>query len=126
MGMATTGYKSRARIMVLDDEREMGAFLVDLLSDEGYAVEAYQKGPEMLATLEKSSPDLLITDLVMNGLQGMEVLRTAKQRDPHLAVVMITAFGTIESAVEAMRLGAAYYLTKPFKSADLLCWSNAH
>jgi DNA-binding NtrC family response regulator len=50
----------------------------------------------------------------------MEVLRAAKQRDPHLAIVMITAFGTIESAVEAMRLGAFYYLTKPFKTADLL------
>jgi DNA-binding NtrC family response regulator len=56
----------------------------------------------------------------MKGLQGMEVLRAAKQRDPHLAIVMITAFGTIESAVEAMRWGAFYYLTKPFKAADLL------
>ena len=118
--MAMAERSNRARIVVLDDEREMGAFLVDLLSDEGYTAEAYQKGHDALAALEKSSADLLITDLVMNGMQGMEVLRAAKQRDPSLAVVMITAFGTIESAVEAMRLGAFYYLTKPFKSADLL------
>jgi len=118
--MAMTEHSRRARIVVLDDDREMGAFLVDLLTDEGYIAEAYQKGSDTLAALEKSSADLLVTDLVMNDMQGMEVLRAAKQRDVNLAVVMITAFGTIESAVEAMRLGAFYYLTKPFKSADLL------
>ena len=118
--MATAERSNRTRIVVLDDEREMGAFLVDLLTDDGYSAEAYQKAQDALVALEKSSADLFITDLVMNGMQGMEVLRAAKQRDPSLAVVMITAFGTIESAVEAMRLGAFYYLTKPFKGADLL------
>src|SRR5215212_1600490 len=112
--------RGRARILVLDDEREMGAFLVDLLSDEGYTADSYQRGAEVLAALEKEGADLLITDMVMDGMKGMAVLRAAKQRDPSLAVVMITAFGTIESAVEAMRGGAFYYLTKPFKSADLL------
>src|SRR5215470_16321721 len=113
-------HKRRAHIVVLDDEREMGAFLVDLLTDAGYSVEAYQQGADALAAVEKHNADLLITDLVMHDMQGMEVLRAAKQRDVHLAVVMITAFGSIESAVEAMRWGAFYYLTKPFKSADLL------
>src|SRR5882724_9557883 len=97
-----TEHRRRARIVVLDDEREMGAFLVDLLTDAGYSAEAYQKGSDLLAVLEKNSADLLITDLVMNGIQGMEVLRATKQRNVNLAVVMITAFGTIESAVEAM------------------------
>ena len=118
--MVTAERRGRAHIVVLDDEPEMGAFLTDLLSDAGYTVEVYQKGPDALVALEQHSPDLLITDLVMDGMKGMEVLRTAKQRNLGLAVVMITAFGTIESAVEAMRLGAFYYLTKPFKSADLL------
>lgn len=118
--MSTAEHLGRAHIIVLDDDREMGAFLVDLLEDEGYVAEACQTGPDALALLEQGSADLLITDLVMEGMKGMEVLRTAKQRDPGLAVVMITAFGTIESAVEAMRLGAFYYLTKPFKNADLL------
>jgi DNA-binding NtrC family response regulator len=118
--MAPGEHRSRAHIVVLDDEPEMGAFLVDLLTDEGYTAETYQKGPDALAALENNSADLLITDLVMKGMQGMEVLQKAKQCTPDLAVVMITAFGTIESAVEAMRLGAFYYLTKPFKSADLL------
>lgn len=118
--MTTATRNTRARILVLDDEQEMGAFLADLLTDEGYIVETYQRGESVITALEKGEADLLITDLVMKGMQGMEMLRTAKQRDPHLAIVMITAFGTIESAVEAMRLGAFYYLTKPFKAADLL------
>src|SRR5262245_13202065 len=118
--MGSAGHPRRAHMVVLDDDREMGAWLVDLLTDEGYAAEAYQQGTDLLAALEQSGPDLLITDLVLDGLKGMEVLRRAKQHDPTLAVIMITAFGTIESAVEAMRLGAFYYLTKPFKSTDLL------
>jgi len=118
--MAMAEYSTRAHIVVLDDEPEMGAFLVDLLTDEGYTAEAHQKGATALAVLEKGTADLLITDLVMSSMPGMEILRTAKQRDPSLAVVMITAFGSIETAVEAMRLGAFYYLTKPFKGADLL------
>jgi DNA-binding NtrC family response regulator len=118
--MPTTAHRVHSRILIVDDDRDMRASLVDLLSDEGYTVEACQTGAEALTAVERSSPDLLITDLVMNGMQGIELLRAAKQRDPGLAVVVITAFGTIESAVEAMRLGAFYYLTKPFKSADLL------
>jgi DNA-binding NtrC family response regulator len=117
----TTGIQpSHARILVLDDDREVGDLLVDFLTEAGYRVEACQQGSDALAMLETTPPDLLITDLVMKGMQGMDVLRAAKQRDPSLAVVMITAFGSIESAVEAMRLGAFYYLTKPFKNADLL------
>lgn len=118
--MTTAPHKHRARIVVLDDEKEMGAFLVDLLSDQGYIAESFQRGEDALTAVEKCSADLLVTDLVMKGLQGIEVLQEAKRRDPQLAVVMITAFGSIESAVEAMRLGAFYYLTKPFKARDFL------
>jgi DNA-binding NtrC family response regulator len=118
--MGTPGHPRRAHIVVLDDDREMGAWLVDLLTDAGYTAEAYQHGTDLLAALAQGGRDLLITDLVLDGIKGMEVLRRAKQHDPTLAVLMITAFGTIETAVEAMRLGAFYYLTKPFKGADLL------
>jgi DNA-binding NtrC family response regulator len=110
----------RASILVLDDDGEMGAWLVDLLTDEGYLAEACQQGPAALAALAQRHPDLLIADMVLDGMPGLEVLCQAKQQDPALAVVMITAFGSIASAVEAMRLGAFSYLTKPFKSADLL------
>ena len=118
--MMTGDCWNRGRIIVVDDDRDMGAFLADFLSDVGYTVEAYQHGTDALTAVAKNSPDLLVTDLVMTGMQGTEVLRAAKQHDANLAVVMITAFGSIESAVEAMRLGAFYYLTKPVKSADLL------
>jgi DNA-binding NtrC family response regulator len=112
--------KTLSRILIVDDDRDMRMSLADLLSEEGYTVEACQTGVDALAAVERSHPALLITDLVMKGMQGLELLRTAKQRDPYLAVVVITAFGTIETAVEAMRLGAFYYITKPFKSGDLL------
>lgn len=118
--MSTPRPRYRSSILVLDDDREMGAWLCDVLSEAGYTVEAVQHGPEALAVLAQYHPDVLITDLVLHGMQGLQVLRQAKQDDPTLAVIMITAFGTIESAVEAMRLGASHYLTKPFKGADLL------
>jgi DNA-binding NtrC family response regulator len=118
--MPASTNKILSRILVVDDDRDMRTSLADLLNEEGYIVEACQTGADALATIEKSHPDLLITDLVMKGMPGLELLRAAKQRDPHLAVVVITAFGTIETAVEAMRLGAFYYITKPFKSGDLL------
>ena len=110
----------RGHVLVVDDDREMGEFLVDLLRDAGYTAEAYLTGEEVLAAVEKTHPDVLITDLMMKHMQGMEVLRGAKQRDADLAVVMLTAFGTVETAVEAMRLGAFYYLMKPFDNNDFL------
>ena len=110
----------RGHVVVVDDDREMGEFLVDLLRDAGYTAEAYLTGEEVLAAVEKTHPDVLITDLMMKHMQGMEVLRGAKQRDADLAVVMLTAFGTVETAVEAMRLGAFYYLMKPFDNNDFL------
>ena len=81
--MGSTGHPRRAQILVLDDDREMGAWLVDLLTDEGYTVEAYQQGTDILAALEQGSPDLLITDLVLNGIKGMDVLRRANSTTPH-------------------------------------------
>ena len=112
--------KARSQILIVDDDRDMRTSLADVLSEEGYTVEACQTGVDALTAVENSHPALLITDLVMKGMQGLDLLRAAKQRDPYLAVVVITAFGTIETAVEAMRLGAFYYITKPFKSGDLL------
>src|ERR1700752_4297551 len=97
--MPTPSNKALSRILVVDDDRDMRTSLAELLGEEGYTVEACHTGADALATVEKSHPDLLITDLVMKGMQGLELLRTAKQRDPHLAVVVITAFGTIETAV---------------------------
>jgi DNA-binding NtrC family response regulator len=110
----------RGHLFVVDDDPEMDAFLLDLLTEEGYCVETYNKGADALAALDKTHPDLLITDMVMDRLHGMEVLRAAQQRDRDLPVLIITAFGSIESAVEAMRAGAFYYLTKPFDNSDLL------
>lgn len=118
--METQTHRQRGHVLVVDDEREMGGFLVDILREAGYTAEAFDSGVEALAAVAKTRPEVLITDLMMKNMQGMEVLREAKRRDADLAVVMITAFGTVETAVEAMRLGAFYYLMKPFDNNDLL------
>jgi CheY-like chemotaxis protein len=76
----------RAAILVLDDDGEMGAWLVDLLTDEGYLAEACQQGPAALAALAQRHPDLLLADMVLDGMPGLEVLCQAKQQDPALAV----------------------------------------
>ena len=118
--MEHNGLKPRGHVLVVDDDREMGEFLVDLLREAGYSAESYTTGADVLTAVEKTHPDVLITDLMMKQMQGIEVLRRVKQQDADLAVVMITAFGTVETAVEAMRLGAFYYLMKPFDNNDLL------
>lgn len=118
--MQQQSYQQRGHVMVVDDDREMGVFLVDILREAGYTVDAYESGGEALAAMAKTRPEVLITDLMMKQMQGMDMLREAKRRDADLAVVMITAFGTVETAVEAMRLGAFYYLMKPFDNNDLL------
>ena len=118
--MSLSARKPYGVLCIVDDDPDMRDSLADLLNDHGYTTEAHSTGADALVAIEHRKPEVLITDLVMNGMQGLELLRAAKQRDPNLAVVVITAFGTIESAVEAMRMGAFYYLTKPFNSADLL------
>lgn len=118
--MERSARRQRGHVLVVDDDREMGEFLVDLLREAGYTAEAFTTGEEILVAVGRTRLDVLITDLMMRHMQGMEVLRGAKQRDADLAVVMLTAFGTVETAVEAMRLGAFYYLMKPFDNNDFL------
>ncbi|MBM4258861.1 MAG: sigma-54-dependent Fis family transcriptional regulator [Deltaproteobacteria bacterium] len=118
--MEHSTHRPRGHVFIVDDDREMGLFLSEILREAGYTVESYESGCEAVAAIDKTHPDVLITDLMMKQMQGMEVLQEAKRRDADLAVVMITAFGTVETAVEAMRLGAFYYLMKPFDNNDLL------
>ncbi len=101
------------RILVVDDEPNARSALAELLRDEGYAVETAADGFKALPKLEEFAPDLLLTDLRMPGLSGIELLRKARAQDPELAAVVMTAHGEVETAVAAMREGAADYLSKP-------------
>ena len=106
-------------ILVVDDEESMRSVLSILLRKEGNDVTSCEDGAEAIAALHNSRFDMVITDLKMPGVSGIEVLRSAKSVNPAVPVVMITAFASAESAVEAMKLGASDYITKPFRVDDV-------
>src|SRR5947209_6230609 len=108
-----------ARILVVDDERSMRELLAIVLRREGYEVLLAENGRAAIETLEREPVDILISDIKMPDLSGVEVLRAAKQIDKNILGIMITAFASTDTAVEAMRLGACDYLSKPF-DVDLL------
>jgi DNA-binding NtrC family response regulator len=103
------------RILVVDNEPEMVNLLRGHLAGEGWAVAAATSGADALAALERDDYDVILTDLVMDGVDGLTLLRAAQQREPAPRVVLMTAFGSLESAIEAIRLGAYDYITKPFR-----------
>ena len=107
-------------ILVVDDDRAFRIATRTLLEDEGYSVRLASSGEEALGALDNESCDLLLSDLVMGKMGGIDLLRSVKQRWPDLPVIMVTGFGSVASAVEAMRLGATDYLTKPTNNEELL------
>ncbi|VVB86475.1 Chemotaxis protein CheY [uncultured archaeon] len=89
--------------------------LVEILKDAGYNADSAEDGQKGLEKIRENDFDVVLTDLIMPVMGGMELLRNIKQIKPSTSVIIITAFGTIENAVEAIKLGAADYITKPFK-----------
>ena len=100
-------------VLVVDDERNIRTALAKLLTQAGHTALAAENGEQALTVLEETPSDLVITDLKMVGVDGLDVLRAVKQRRPDTEVILLTAYGTIDSAVEAMKVGAYDYLTKP-------------
>ena len=107
-------------IHIIDDEPVIHDVLGQLLTSEGYEVEFSASGEEGLAKHSASSFDLTLLDLLMPGLDGIEVLRRLNKVDPQALVIIITAYGSVESAIAAMKMGAFDYVQKPFKNDDLL------
>ncbi|MBX9765951.1 MAG: sigma-54 dependent transcriptional regulator [Bdellovibrionales bacterium] len=105
----------KSRILVVDDEDSIREFLDIMLRKEGYEVTLAEDGQKAVDLLKKKSFDLVISDLQMPKMTGMELLKFAKEQYPDTLFMMITAFGTTESAVEAMKSGAYDYISKPFK-----------
>ena len=102
------------RILVVDDEEMIRFFLTDVLSGEGYEVTTVSDGQEAVTLLEQEGFDLIITDMVMPGLNGIEVLRAAKRIDPQRPVIVITGYPSVETVRRLVKLGADDYVTKPF------------
>ena len=116
----------KSRILVVDDEESIREFLEIMLKKEGYEVTTAEDGAKAKEILTKKSFDMVISDMQMPNVTGIELLRHVKDSYPDLVFMIITAFGTTETAVEAMKLGAYDYLTKPFKIDEVrLNISNA-
>jgi DNA-binding NtrC family response regulator len=107
-------------ILVIDDEAEIQEGLELLLSSEGYSVTSAETGEAGLARLEQEPFDLLLLDVSLPGRSGLDLLRDIRHRDPHLPVVLITAYGSIDMARQAFKSGAQDYITKPWSNDELL------
>ena len=107
------------KILVVDDEAIQRDIVKDILEDQGYDVLTSGSGPDALECLKTAPVDLVLTDLRMPGMDGVELLERVKALDPDIVVVVITAYGSVESAVDAMKKGAYHYLTKPLGKEEL-------
>lgn len=116
--------KEHAHILIIDDEKNYLLVLQTLLEDEGYTVTALNDPETGLAFLHESEVDVVVTDMKMPKISGQEVLEHVKKFWPNLPVLIMTAFGSIESAVELMKYGAFDYITKPFSNDELLLSIN--
>jgi DNA-binding NtrC family response regulator len=111
---------SYRRILIVDDELQILTFLDDLFRSAGWEVQTADSGSSGIDRLEESRFDIVLTDLKMPGSDGIEVLRTAKKLQADAEVIMMTGYGTVDTAIEAMRAGAFHYLAKPFKAEEVL------
>ena len=110
----------KSRILEVDDEKIKLITLLDALSKEGYEVEGVEDGMTALKKLEESRFDIIVADLKLPKMDGLELLRHVKETYQDTEVIIMTAYGTIESAVSAMKMGAHDYITKPFPTEELL------
>ena len=107
------------RVLVVDDEQSLRKVLAATLQREGYEVTVCGDGEEAIAALERDGADVVVTDLVMPRMDGLALLRKVVARHPDVPVIVVTAHGRIDSAVEAMKAGAFDFLAKPFDHEDL-------
>ncbi|MFC1452036.1 sigma-54-dependent transcriptional regulator [Verrucomicrobiota bacterium] len=109
-----------ARILVVDDEAGLRTVLSQLLKSRGHAVAVASDGPEAVQWLSTDQFDIMVSDIRMNPMDGLELLEIAHKKHPELLIVMLTAYSSVASAIESLKLGAFDYLTKPFKVDELL------
>jgi DNA-binding NtrC family response regulator len=111
---------ARGRVLIVDDEANARTALAEILRDEGYATETAADGFKALGKLDDFHPEVILTDLKMPGLDGLGLLEKAKEAAPDAVVIVMTAYGTIGSAVDAVKRGAENYLTKPLDDEGAL------
>ncbi|RPI37738.1 MAG: response regulator [Nitrospiraceae bacterium] len=109
----------RYRVMIIDDEKIVGDMAKMSLEREGYVVETFLNGESALIRLKEERFDVVVTDLKMKGVDGMEVLKTVKELYPDTKVIMITAFANLDTAIEALRGDVHDFFPKPVKIKEL-------
>jgi two-component system response regulator AtoC len=117
---ATIDVPGTKRVLIADDDEAIRTLLRDLLHNEGYETVEARSGREVLQVASAAAPDLLLLDLRMPDADGMQIMRRLKERDLAIPVVLMTAYGTSSSAIQAIQLGAFDYITKPFELEDVL------
>ncbi|OGP50514.1 MAG: hypothetical protein A2Y79_06370 [Deltaproteobacteria bacterium RBG_13_43_22] len=116
--------KNGIQILVVDDDEIVREVVISLLSNEGYSVRAAKDGLDAIKILRMEDIHMVITDLRMPGADGIEVLKEAIKMEPDRAVIILTAFGTLDTALKAIREGAYDYMTKPFKMEEMVIRVN--
>ena len=111
--------KTKPSILVVDDELIVRDSLSDWLAEDGYNVATAKNGTEALSMVRKRDWDVLLVDLKMPGLSGLEVLSKVKEINPNIPVIIMTAYATVDTAVEAIKSGAYDYITKPFNPEEI-------
>ncbi|HEU4407225.1 MAG TPA: HD domain-containing phosphohydrolase [Polyangiaceae bacterium] len=118
--MLPTPHEERPRVLVVDDEKFIRDVLAEFLGMEGYVVRTAEDGQAALAELGRSRYDLIISDLKMPRMGGIELLEEVSRKDPNTLTVIMTGFGTVETAIDAMKRGAYDYILKPFKVEEVV------
>ncbi|RME64920.1 MAG: response regulator, partial [Nitrospirae bacterium] len=105
-------------VMVVDDDLRMCQLIEELIGKKGIRLSAYTEPQKAMKAMSEVQPDIVITDLMMPEIDGMAILRKAKEKNPDTTVIVITGYGTVGSAVEAMKTGAYDYIEKPFEPEE--------
>jgi DNA-binding NtrC family response regulator len=109
-----------SRILIVDDEPKIRTILSTILADEGYTVKTAENGEDALAVVDGFDPQLILMDQNMPGMDGIQTMARMRDREPGRTIIILTAFGSIPLAVEAMKMGAYDYIAKPFDNEELL------
>ncbi len=108
------------KILIVDDDAELRSTLTEILGEAGYRIDKAASGREALDKIHSADFDIILLDLMMPGMNGMEVLSEVRKTRPRIKVIIITAFATVNNAVDAIKKGASDYISKPFKIEELL------
>ncbi|CUS76339.1 Response regulator receiver domain-containing protein [Candidatus Kryptonium thompsonii] len=114
----------KSRILVVDDEEALRYLLSSELAAEGYEVETAGDGDEAIESIKQKDYDVVLLDIKMPRVDGFEVLRFIKQNKPEIKVIMLTAYADVKNAIEALKLGASDFVSKPYDLEDILTSIN--